>query len=424
MKRQPVYVHVNVGLLTLLLVLFLGVFSAGLFLAPQLQGSTAQAAPQLQGSLNGDDLLATYEQALVEVYRDSLPSVVNIRVTVRFDANTLERFGFGGPEDPDEDNPNEEEGPNPEDLPDFFNQAGGSGFIWDDQGYIVTNNHVVANAERIEVIFADDTVRIAELIGTDPNSDLAVIKVDLPPNARASKLGDSAGIEVGQLAIALGNPFGQDFTMTSGIVSGVGRLIQGLNSGFSIPEVIQTDAPINPGNSGGPLLNREGEVIGINTQILSRTGVNTGVGFAVPINIAKKVVPKLIDGEEYEYAWLGIGGSTVTTEVNEFRELPMDTKGALVFSVVEEGPAAEAGLKGRDTSLRPDDEAYPFSGEIVTAINGEPVHGIEDLITYLVAQVKPGDVVTLDVIQDDGTTTQVEVTLGVRPGADELDSQR
>jgi 2-alkenal reductase len=197
-----------------------------------------------------------------------------------------------------------------------------------------------------------------------------------------------------------------------------------LNSGFSIPEVIQTDAPINPGNSGGPLLNREGEVIGINTQILSRTGVNTGVGFAVPINIAKKVVPALIAGEEYEYAWLGIGGSTVTTEVNEFRELPMDTKGALVFSVVEEGPAAEAGLKGRDTSLSPDDEAYPFSGEIVTAINGEPVHGIEDLITYLVAQVKPGDVVTLDVIEDDGATTQVEVTLGVRPGAGELDSQR
>jgi S1-C subfamily serine protease len=418
MKRQPVYVHVNMGFLALLLILFMGIFATGLFLAPQLQGSTAQAAPQLQGTLNGDDLLATYEQALVEVYQDSLPSVVNIRVTVRLDANTLERFGFGGPDDPEEDNP-DEEGPDPEDLPDFFNQAGGSGFIWDDQGYIVTNNHVVANAEKIEVIFADDTVRIAELIGTDPNSDLAVIKVDLPPNAKASKLGDSAAIQVGQLAIALGNPFGQDFTMTTGIVSGVGRLIQGLNSGFSIPEVIQTDAPINPGNSGGPLLNREGEVIGINTQILSRTGVNTGVGFAVPINIAKKVVPKLIAGEAYEYAWLGIGGATITTDVNEFRKLPLDTKGALVFSVVEEGPAAEAGLKGRDTSLTPDDEAYRYSGEIVTAINGEPVHGIEDLITYLVAQVKPGDVVTLDVIQEDGTASQVKVTLGVRPNASE-----
>lgn len=405
------YIAAGASILTVL-VLMVGIVAGGV-----LFGTGAQAAPlpQTISNLDQAEVVAVYEQALIDVYQETLPSVVNIRVTQRVDQSLLDRFGFGRPDAPD--------GEVPEDHPDFFNQGGGSGFVWDAEGHIVTNNHVVAEATDIEVIFADDTAYAAEVVGTDPDSDLAVIKIDAPAaDLKPIALGDSDNLQVGQLAIALGNPFGQDFTMTSGIISGIGRLIRGGNAGFSIPEVIQTDAPINPGNSGGPLLNIEGQVLGINTQILSRSGGSSGIGFAVPVNIAKEVIPTLIEGGAVEYAWLGISGGTVDSQVIEARDLPAETRGALVSGVVKNGPAGKAGLQGRDEQLESDDGAFRFGGEIITAINGQPIKGIDDLITYLVKETDPGDTVTLDIIDNDGQPAQVEVTLGVRPSADETES--
>jgi S1-C subfamily serine protease len=280
---------------------------------------------------------------------------------------------------------------------------------------------VVANATEIEVVFADGRAVPAELLGSDPNSDLAVIKVDLPASElQAVTLGDSDALEVGQLTIAIGSPFGQEFTMTSGIVSAVGRTIRSGNAAFSIPEAIQTDASINPGNSGGPLLDRTGAVIGINSQILSRTGVNNGIGFAVPINTAKQVVPTLIKGETYEYAWLGISGATVTSEVVDEMKLPAGTAGALILDVSKDGPADKAGLVGSDKTMEVAGGELQLGGDVITAINGQPIKAMDELIGYLVQATHPGDTVDLQVIRAGGKQETVSITLGTRPTTDEL----
>lgn len=401
------------------LIIVAAAFTGGLLLAPALTGE-AQAA---QVAVDSNDIMIAYEQAFIDVYQNTVPSVVSIRVARKIDRDFMERFGITppGPE------PEEEPEATPEDEPEtppeeFFDYGGGTGFVWDDQGHIVTNYHVVAEATEVEVIFANDMRASAEILGSDPDADLAVIKVDLPSSSlRPVTLGDSNTIQVGQLSIAIGNPFGQEFTMTSGIVSGVQRTIRS-GSGYSIPEVIQTDAPINPGNSGGPLLNRQGEVIGINAQMLSRTGVSSGIGFAVPINIAKQVVPTLIRGEAYEYAWLGISGTSLTVEAAEYRKLPAETRGALISAVIEDGPAAKAGLHGSDEKLPVESEAFRFGGDLIIGIDGQVIAEMNDLIAYLVKETKPGDTVTLDVIRTDGTQTSIEVTLGVRPRVDLTDS--
>jgi len=269
-------------------------FAGGLALAPRLN-VVAQAADgggvlQLTSTvpaelvLESDDVLATFEGALISVYQRTLPSVVDVEVTQRVSVGTGNGFGGGSG--------------------DLFRQGEGSGFVWDTEGHIVTNYHVVQDAETVRVIFADGASLEAEVIGSDADADLAVLEVKLPASGlQPLVLGDSDALQVGQLTIAIGNPYGQDFTMTTGIVSAVGRTIPANRSSFSIPQVIQTDAAINPGNSGGPLLNRRGEVVGINAMILSDSGSNDGVGFAIPINIARQIVPTLIAGEDYEYAW-------------------------------------------------------------------------------------------------------------------------
>ncbi|MCB0174808.1 MAG: trypsin-like peptidase domain-containing protein [Anaerolineae bacterium] len=430
-KTHSTTIAMSISVVAMLFVIG-GAFASGLLLAPSVN-SEAKAAemapaqpveaaqPALQTS-SSTDVLAAFEDAFTDLYQDTVPSVVNIRVTKEFDTTDLQRFGFSLPNPHGEEEPNDEatpdsEGENDQQLPEeFFSQGGGSGFVWDDEGHIVTNYHVVDGATTIEVIFSDDTRVPAELVGSDPDGDVAVIKVD--PTAVSLQpitIGDSEALEVGQLAIAIGSPFGQDFTLTTGIVSGVGRTIRSGNTQFSIPEVIQTDAAINPGNSGGPLLNRQGEVIGINTQIISMTGSNSGVGFAVPINIAKRIVPVIIQGDDYEYAWLGISGNTLTSEAAEFRDLDADFRGALVAEVTEDGPAAQAGLQGRNESLNASSDEFFYSGDIITTINGEPINDMNDLITYLVEETKPGDVVTLDIIHDDGSQESIKVTLGVRP---------
>ena len=419
--------------LTISLVWLCGVLAGSFLLAPYIdpeaqaaelseEHSITSSPPKNQVNLDSLEIVTAYEETLNDIYERTLPSVVNIRVTQKMEAQVNHQnfnfpfapYTFPGPYN----------GPLPQTPEEFYNRGQGSGFVWDKMGHIITNYHVVEDATDVEVIFADDKRVKAEVLGVDPDADLAVIKVDLPADAlQPVTLGDSDDLQVGRLAIAIGNPFGQEFTMTAGIISAVGRTIRSGNSPFSIPEVIQTDAPINPGNSGGPLLNRAGEVVGINTQIISRSGTNAGIGFAVPINIAKQVVPTLINGETFEYAWLGLSGTTLSSEVADFMKLPPDTKGALIANVVQDGPADEAGLQGSDKTLTVAGEEFQLGGDVIVAINDNPVAGIEDLITYLIEETRPGDEVMLDVIRPDGSQEIIEVILGARPTLDELNKE-
>ena len=205
--------------------------------------------------------------------------------------------------------------------------------------------------------------------------------------------------------------------MTTGIVSALGRTIRSGNSAFSIPEVIQTDAPINPGNSGGPLLDRHGRVIGVNTQILSRTGSSSGVGFSVPINTAKQVIPVLIEDGNYEYSWLGITGSTLRPEVADRMGLPRETFGALVIHVSGDSPADRAGLRGSDDSFTMEGVDYPTGGDVIVAIDGVPVRDMNDLIAFLVGNTRPGDKVAMEVMREGQKRESLEVTLGTRPNS-------
>ncbi len=423
MQNRKLLRYLGIGLAALLVVTLLlgGAFAGGLLLAPRLNGNalaatTSNGNPSPATALQaGDtDIVAAYEQALQDVYQQLLPSVVSIRVTQKVERTVPNNqfdfgFPFGSPFGPFMQ-------PAPQQPREYYNHGLGSGFVWDKEGHIVTNYHVVADATDVEVVFADGTEAKAEVLGTDPDADLAVIKVDLPAeDLHPVTLGDSDALQPGQIAIAIGNPFGQDFTMTSGIISAVGRTIRSGNSPFSIPEVIQTDAPINPGNSGGPLLNRHGEVIGINTMIISRSGASAGIGFAVPINIAKTVVPTLMKGERYEYSWLGITGTTLTPEVADFMDLPDGTRGVLVIDVATNSPADKAGLRGSDKTLKVAGAEYQLGGDVITAIDDQPVEEMDDLIAYLVEETRPGDTVTLTVLHPNGEQETLKVTLAARP---------
>ena len=375
-------------------------------------GTAAQAAPAA-----GDEtppppvmdpamVVAAHEQVIKGIYEKALPSVVFIHVTRNLGAPN----GTPSPEAP--------EIPNPRLFPEgFFPTTAGSGFVWDDAGHIVTNHHVVAGNDRVTVILSDDTELEGEVLGSDPDSDLALLRVEAPSGLLTPVvLGDSDAVAVGQVAAALGNPFGHEFSITSGIISGVGRTIRSGNSPFSIPEVLQTDASLNPGNSGGPLLDRQGQVIGVNTQIISRTGSSSGIGFAVPINIAKQVIPALLETGKFDYSWLGISGSNLRPAVAELMDLPRDTRGALVVEVLADGPAAQAGLRAGDRSEMVEGRQLLIGGDVIVSIDGSPVRGIDDVITYLVTRTRPEQTITLEVLRDGGRA-EVDVTLGVRPGS-------
>jgi 2-alkenal reductase len=295
------------------------------------------------------------------------------------------------------------------------NLGQGSGFIFNDEGYIVTNAHVIHGADQVEVTFADGLIRSAEIIGEDLHSDLAVVKVDsLPEGVHALPLGSMENLAVGQTVVAIGNPFGLEGTLTRGIVSALGRTIPALTV-FSIPQSIQTDAAINPGNSGGPLLNLEGEVIGVNAQI--ETGgtsrANSGVGFAIPVSILDNVIPALIEDGEYEWAWLGVRGGDVTPSLVDAMDLPVE-RGAYLWQIEPEGPADQAGLLGFDETVELNGRQVDIGGDVVVAVDGITVNTFDDLLIYIALNATPDQEVTLTILRN-GETRDVTVRLAPRP---------
>ncbi len=290
----------------------------------------------------------------------------------------------------------------------------GSGFVIDQAGNIVTNNHVVADGSEFEVVFASGERSRANLKGTDVDSDLAVIQVDsLPAGTQPVPLGDSSKLQVGQFVIAIGNPFGEAGSMSIGIISGLGRTLESqrvvAGGNFSIPQVIQTDAAINPGNSGGPLLNLNGEVVGVNSAILSTTGANTGVGFSIPVNAVRNIAPALIADGEYNYPYIGISMWSQPFTLRQLEALDLPPNGVYVTGVTEGTPAEEAGLIGSNLSL-----SFEADGDYITAINGQPVRNSDELLSYLVFETTVGEMVELTIIRD-GKEIKLPLTLGERP---------
>ncbi|MCP5099202.1 MAG: trypsin-like serine protease [Chloroflexi bacterium] len=303
----------------------------------------------------------------------------------------------------------------------FDNQGGrlgsGSGFVFDENGSIVTNNHVVADGSAIEVAFANGERRRAELMGRDVDSDLAVIQVDnLPTDARPIPLGNSSELAVGEFVITIGNPFGEAGSMSVGIVSGLGRTLDSqriLPGGgrFSIPQVIQTDAAINPGNSGGPLLNMRGEVVGVNSAIQTTTGTNSGVGFSIPADAVRNIAPALIADGRYTYSYIGISMTSSPFTLDELAYFSVPPNGVYVIRVEDGTPAAEAGLIGTGV----DNVNVPNQGsDYIIAINGVPVKTSNELLSYLVFETTAGQTVDLTVLRD-GTEVNIPLILGERP---------
>ena len=290
----------------------------------------------------------------------------------------------------------------------------GSGFVYDILGHTITNAHVIENATKVTVTFLDGNQYNAEIIGSDKFTDIAVIKVNEKPRLlHPLDIGDSSVLLVGEQVAAIGNPFGLSGSMTSGIVSQLGRLMYSQDNGFSIPDVIQTDAAINPGNSGGPLLNMKGEVIGINTAIRSSTGEFTGVGFAIPSNTIKKIVPSLIEEGKYHHPWMGITGIDIDPDLAKIRELG-NAKGFLVVTVIDGHPADDAGLQGVSKTVEIDGKEYPIDGDIIVSVDGKEVRKINDLLVHLQREKSVGDEMILGVIRD-GDLMHLTLTLAERP---------
>ncbi len=376
-------------------------------------------------TVNAQAITTSLEEQLIGVYATANPSVVSIQVR-QAATSTIGIPQFEMPDIPDMPDFEWPELPEQEGEQQQYVYGQGSGFVYDTAGHIVTNYHVVGDAEQIQAVFADGTTLDAELTGSDPDSDLAVIKIDpadLPEgfDLQALPLGDSDALQVGQMVVAIGNPYGLSGTMTTGIVSALGRNLPSqaatIDGGrFNITDIIQTDAAINPGNSGGPLLSLAGEVIGVNTAIESNTNQNAGIGFAVPANTVASVVPVLIESGTYQHAWLGISGGTVNAAVREAMGLPASQTGALVVSVNASSPAARAGLLGSSIEAEVEGGTLTVGGDIIIRIDDRPVVTFDDLLDYITNDVQVGQEVTLRILRN-GTERDVPVTLAARPTA-------
>ncbi|MBN1249027.1 MAG: trypsin-like peptidase domain-containing protein [Anaerolineae bacterium] len=305
----------------------------------------------------------------------------------------------------------------------FFNpvpqEGSGSGFVYDTEGHIITNYHVVQGAETINVTFKDGTTLVAEVVGEDPTYDLAVVKID--PAAypvRPLEIGDSESLTIGQFVVAIGAPFGLEQSLTFGVISSLGRIIESPDSRF-IGEAIQTDAAINPGNSGGPLLDLEGRVIGVNAQIISPSQANAGIGFAIPAQLVKRVVPELIESGAYRHPWMGVGPVGLTPQLVEILNqagyaAPEDSAGVLVITVEQGSAADRAGIRGAQREVRTRFGDVPVGGDIILTLDGEPISDARDLIAYLETFTQPGETITVEVFRD-GEILELSVTLGARP---------
>ena len=373
-----------------------GGLAVGQLVSPATQPAPSMPAVHEDGNktatstaVPGSAILDTESAALNQVFKKASGSVVQITSSVK---TVIPNIIING-------NPLESE-----------STRLGSGFVYDAEGKIITNNHVVDGSKTVDVTFVDGNTYSAKVVGTDAFSDIAVLQItdDFSGEHLAPlSLGDSSQLQVGEQMIAIGNPFGLSDTMTTGIVSQVGRLLPNQEMGFSIPNAIQTDAAINPGNSGGPLLDIQGNVVGVNTAIKSDTGEFSGVGFAIPSNAVARIVPHLINNGKYDHPWLGIAGASLTPDLAGKFGLPRDFSGVAIASVTPGGPADKAGIVGSSQKDVP-------AGDIVTAINGHQVKRIEDIIFYTEEQASVGDKVTLTVYRD-GQSQDLTATLQARP---------
>ncbi|MEZ4862396.1 MAG: trypsin-like peptidase domain-containing protein [Caldilineaceae bacterium] len=388
--------------------------AAGLATGAHVTWTDAYASSQPQAVVENTTVTAAQQQVaaispsqdtLAQLYDTASPSVVNIQVTINTPQQAPSQgspfpfpfpFGQGN---------GQQQAPQPA-------QAEGSGFIYDTEGHIVTNNHVVADADpsNIVVYFSNGEWAMAKLVARDPQADLAVLQVTPPSNMTLTplKLATPDSIRVGYYVAAIGSPFGLDETMTTGVVSALGRSMPTSDSTtgaptYSLPDLIQTDAAINPGNSGGPLLNLNGEVVGVNFAINSPVRANSGVGFAIPVSVVDKVVPALIKDGAYHYAYLGIAGQSITEQVAQENNLTDNTLGVYVGEVTAQGPADKAGLQAND---------------IITGIDNQPVSRFEDLLSYLFNNTTPNQKVTLHILRN-GKAMTLDVTLGERPSAEQ-----
>ncbi|MGE5222091.1 MAG: S1C family serine protease [Omnitrophica WOR_2 bacterium] len=355
--------------------------------------------------------LSAFQDTFEQIYTKVNPSVVNIQTEISATAASGNNQGnspFGNPFN----NPNQGGG-----------SALGSGFIWDVQGHIVTNNHVISGASKITVTFSDGSVYDATVVGADANADLAVLKVNAPASLLVPvEIADSTQVKVGQIAVAIGNPYGLSGSMTEGIVSALQRSLpvgESQTSGphYSIPDIIQTDASINPGNSGGVLVDDQGRLIGVTAAIESATNSNSGIGFVIPSAIVKKVVPALISSGKYDHPWLGISGTDLTPDLTSANNLKSTQRGVLVVSVVSGSPAEKAGLQGSTQANSSSNiQATPTGGDVIVGIDNQPVKSFGDLSSYLFNNTKPGQTVTLNILRN-GQQRSLQLTLGTLPAS-------
>jgi len=375
MDKSGIFVGATVGSISVFIIFTV------LFIIPVESDETAIQMQNQIDAINNIILTESKTLSLIEIFEKSEPGVVRVNTQRNQTINDV-----GGV---------------------------GSGFVFDKKGHIITNAHVIEDSTKTVVTFLDGRSYNAEIIGIDQYTDIGVIKVNADLKLlQPLTLGDSSNLQVGEPITAIGNPFGLSGSMTSGIISQMGRLLPS-GSGYSIPDVIQTDAAINPGNSGGPLLNMRGDIVGINTAIQSTTGEFTGVGFAIPSQTVAKIVPTLISEGEYNHPWIGISGRDIDPDMANVLGLK-DALGFLIITVVEDSPASEAGLIGSDKTIKVESREYPVGGDIILAVDGIDVRKIDDILIHLQRVKTVGDEMNLEILRD-GRTTNITIVLQERP---------